>query len=223
MPQVREQRRQKETLYQLFAQIGQALANAHRLELVDLLMQAPRTVDELVAETQMSVANTSQHLQRLKQSRLVISEREGNYVRYRLADASIARLWLELRAVAESQIAEVQKALDAYRTRRYEFEHIPAAELRERLEKGEVFLIDARPQVEYDAGHIPGALSLPLEELERRLDELPADLPIVAYCRGPYCVIADQALAILASRGHQPLRLEEGVAEWEQMDFAVSH
>jgi len=215
-----EKRQQKDRLYQSFAAIGQALANPHRLELIDLLVQAPRTVEELTAETQMSIANTSQHLQRLKQSRLVASTREGVYIRYRLADASIARLWLELRAVAESQLSEVQEALDAYRTQRHAFERISAAELRERLQQGEVFLLDARPEVEYAAGHIPGALSFPLAELERRLEDLPADLPIVAYCRGPYCVIADQALALLASRGRQTYRLEEGVAEWRQFEIA---
>lgn len=217
-----EKRRQKERLYQSFASIGQALANPHRLELIDLLVQPPRTVEELAAETQMSIANTSQHLQRLKQSRLVASTREGVYIRYRLADAGIARLWLELRAVAESQLSEVQEALDAYRTQRHAFERISAPELRERLHKGEVFLLDARPEVEYAAGHIPGALSFPLAELERRLEELPADLPIVAYCRGPYCVIADQALALLVSCGHQTYRLEEGVAEWRQADAALA-
>ena len=222
MDQASAKPRQKETLYQLFAQIGQALANAHRLELLDLLLQAPRTVEELATEAQMSVANASQHLQRLKQSRLVVSTREGVFIRYQLADPRVARLWLEVRSVAEAQLAEVQKALDAYRTQRHAFEHISAAELRERLHNNDVVLLDARPQVEYAAGHIPGALSFPLEELERRLAELPADLPVVAYCRGPYCVLADQALALLASRGFQTLRLEEGVAEWRQTEFAVS-
>jgi len=216
MAQNHEQQRPKEALYALFAEVGQALANAHRLELLDLLMQAPRTVEELAAETQMSIANTSQHLQRLKQSRLVVATREGTYIRYRLADPGVAQLWRQLRAVAESQIAEVEQALDAYRTRRHEFERISATELRARLHDGEVFLLDARPEVEYAAGHIPGAVSMPLAELERRLDELPADMPIVAYCRGPYCVMADQALALIARRGLQTLRLEEGVAEWQE-------
>jgi rhodanese-related sulfurtransferase/DNA-binding MarR family transcriptional regulator len=217
MAQYNDKRRPKEALYALFAEVGQAMANAHRLELLDLLMQAPRTVEELAGETQMSIANTSQHLQRLKQSRLVATTREGTYIRYRLADPGVARLWRQLRAVAESQIAEVEQALDAYRTRRHEFERISAAELRARLHNGEVFLLDARPEVEYAAGHIPGAVSMPLEELERRLDELPADMPIVAYCRGPYCVMADEALALVARRGLQTLRLEEGVAEWQQV------
>lgn len=216
MVQVHQKRRQKEELYTLFAEVGQALANARRLELLDLLMQAPRTVEELAGEAEMSVANTSQHLQRLKQSRLVTSEREGTYIRYRLAHPSVAHLWLALRSVADSQIAEVQQALDAYRNRRHEFEHISAAELRARLEAGEVCLIDPRPEVEYAAGHIPGAVSLPLEELERRLDELPRNIPIVAYCRGPYCVTADEALALVANHGLQALRLDEGVTEWQQ-------
>jgi rhodanese-related sulfurtransferase len=216
MAQNDRQQRPKDVLYALFAEVGHAMANAHRLELLDLLMQAPRTVEELAGETHMSIANTSQHLQRLKQSRLVAATREGTYVRYRLADPGVASLWLQLRAVAESQIAEVEQTLDAYRTRRHEFERISAAELRARLHNGEVLLLDARPEVEYAAGHIPGAVSMPLDELEWRLDELPAGVPIVAYCRGPYCVMADEALALIASRGLQALRLEEGVAEWQE-------
>ena len=216
MAQSREKRQQKEALYSLFAQLAQAMANARRLELLDLLMQAPRTVEDLAGEAQMSVANTSQHLQLLKRSRLVVSEREGVFIRYRLANPVVARLWLELRAAAEAQIAEVEQALDTYRSKRHEFERISAADLRQRLRSGDVFLLDARPHVEYEAGHIPGAASLPLAELERRLDELPKDLPIVAYCRGPYCVMADEALELIAGRGLQTLRLEEGVAEWRQ-------
>lgn len=220
MSEIADKPHQKDVLYALFAQIGQALASSHRLELLDLLVQAPRTVEELATEAHMSVANTSQHLQRLKQRRLVVGEREGLHIRYRLADFRVAQLWLVLRSVAEAQIAEVQQALEEYRVHRNEFERISLPELRQRLQQGEVFLLDARPQVEYVAGHIPGALSFPLEELERRLAELPADLPIVAYCRGPYCVIADQALELLASHGFQAFRLEEGVAEWQQANTA---
>lgn len=216
MSQNNSQRQKKVTLYTLFAEVGRAVANAHRLELLELLAQSPRTVEELAAEAQMSVANTSQHLQRLKLSRLVHSEREGTYIRYQLADPAVAQLWLALRSVAESQIAEVKQALDAYRSSRHEFERISAAELRDRLHKGEVFLLDARPRIEYVAGHIPGAVSMPLAELERRLDELPAGIPIVAYCRGPFCVLADQALELIARRGLHTLRLEEGVIEWRQ-------
>ncbi|MBI3959062.1 MAG: metalloregulator ArsR/SmtB family transcription factor [Chloroflexi bacterium] len=215
-------RRQKETLYQFFAHIGKALSNPHRLELVDLLTQAPRTVEELAAVAHMSIANTSQHLQRLKQARLVLDEREGVYIRYRLADDAVARLWQELRAVTEQQMAEVRDALDAYRDRRYEFEQISMAELRQRLQNGDVVLIDVRPEVEYAAGHISGALSFPLEDMAQRLNSLPPDLPVVAYCRGPYCVLADQALALLTGRGRQVARLEEGVWEWQQAGYVLS-
>jgi rhodanese-related sulfurtransferase len=217
-----QKRRHKEQLYQLFSQVAVAMANPHRLELLDLLVQAPRTVEELAQEAHMSVANTSQHLQRLKQARLVLDEREGLYVRYRLANPAVGRLWLELRAVAEQQLAEVERALDAYRRRRHEFEQISADELRVRLRAGEVVLLDVRPSVEYQAGHLPGALSIPLDELERRLSELPPDKMIVAYCRGPYCVYADDALALLAERGWQVARLEEGVAEWQEAGYTLA-
>ena len=221
MPDASENKRQqKETLYQLFARIGKAFSSPRRLELVDLLTQAPRTVEELAAEAHMSIANTSQHLQRLKQARLVIDERAGVFIRYRLADDAVTRLWQELCAVAEHQMVEVRDALDAYRDRRNEFEQISMADLRQRLQSGDVVLIDVRPAVEYAVGHIPGALSVPLTKLEQHLDELPPDLPVVAYCRGRYCVLADQALALLSSQGRQVARLEEGVREWQQAGYA---
>ncbi len=211
---MQERRQHKQPLYELFASIASALANPHRLELLDLLVQAPRTVEELAHETKLSVANTSQHLQRLKRARLVLDEREGLYVRYRLADPAVAHLWLELRAVAQQQLSEVDRALDAYRHKRQEFEPISANELQKRMRKNQVVLLDVRPQIEYEASHIPGARSIPLDELERRLKELPRTKMIVAYCRGPYCVYADQALERLAARGWKVARLEEGVAEW---------
>jgi len=216
-----EKRRDKEQLYYLFTQIASAMANPHRLELLDLLVQAPRTVEELAKEAHMSVANTSQHLQRLKQARLVLDEREGLYIRYRLADPAVARLWLQLRAVAEQQLAEVERALDAYRQRRHEFEQISADDLRARLRNGEVVLLDVRPRVEYETGHLPDAVSIPVDELERRLSELPPDKTIVAYCRGPYCVYADDALELLAEHGWAVARLEEGVAEWQQVGYML--
>ena len=191
------------------------MASPHRLELLDLLVQSPRTVEELARQAHMSIANTSQHLQRLKLARLVIDEREGLYVRYRLADPAVARLWLELRAV------EVERALDAYRHRRHEFKRISAEELRLRLRTGEVVLLDVRPQAEYEAGHLPGAISIPLDELEHRLSELPPDRTVVAYCRGPYCVYADEALGLLAEQGWDVARLEEGVAEWQLAGYVV--
>ena len=217
-----EKHSHKEQLYALFSQIAAAMANPHRLELLDLLAQAPRTVEELAQEAQMSVANTSQHLQRLKQARLVVSEKEGLYVRYYLADPAVARLWLELRTVAQQQLAEVERALDAYRQRRHEFENVSVEELRTRLQNDDVILLDVRPAVEYENGHLPGALSLPLDEIEQALASLPDDKTIVAYCRGPYCLIADDALEMLAANGRHVARLEEGVLEWQQAGYAAS-
>ena len=215
------QRQRKERLYRLFTHIASAMANPHRLELLDLLVQAPRTVEELAREAGLSVANTSQHLQRLKQARLVVAEHEGLYRRYRLADPAIMRLWLELRAVGEQQLDEVDQALDAYRTRRQEFEKVTIDELRNRLRAGQVVLLDARPEAEYQAGHLPQAISLPLDKLERRLSELPRNRTLVVYCRGPLCVMADDALAALSERGRKVARLEEGVAEWQQAGLVL--
>lgn len=214
-------REHKDRLYDLFAHMAGALANPHRLELIDLLAQAPRTVEELAAEAHLSVANASQHLQRLKQARLVSSGREGVHIRYRLADPVVARLWLTLREAARQQIAEIEQALDAYRHRRDEFEVIGADELARRLAEGRVVLLDVRPAVEYEADHLPGAISIPYDEIAERLGELPAGLPIVAYCRGPYCAYADEALAVLSAHGWETYRLEEGVLEWPQQMTAM--
>lgn len=213
---------QKVQLYELFAQIGKALSSPGRLELLDLLTQAPRTVEELAVETGMSISNTSQHLQRLKQARLVESEREGTYIRYRLANPAVSELWHTLRQVAEQQLSEVDRALDAYRDRRHEFERISAQDLRLRLQSGNVVLLDARPTVEYETGHLPGALSVPVETVEQLLTSLPDDKTIVAYCRGPYCVLADEVLAKFAQAGKRVARLEEGVTEWQMAGYEVS-
>ncbi len=211
-----DQRKNKEMLYELFAQVGGALANPHRLELLDLLVQSPRTVEELAALAHMTVANTSQHLQRLKQAKLVIDERDGQHIFYCLADPAVARLWIELRRAAERQLAEVEQALERYRSHRLDFEHISMEDLRAGLDRGEIFLVDARPAPEYGAGHLPGAVSLPVGELAKRVAELPDDKTVVAYCRGPYCVDADEALMLLSAHGFRVKRLEEGVAEWQE-------
>lgn len=212
----------KKNLYRLFAQIANALANPHRLELIDLLVQAPRTVEELAREAHISIANTSQHLQRLKQARLVAAVRQGQYMRYYLADPAVAQLWLQLRTVADQQLADVERALDAYRTRRHEFEGITAVELQTRLEQDDIILLDVRPAVEYEAAHLPGAVSLPWTEVAQRQQELTRDKTIVAYCRGPYCVYADEALAELAQAGWQVARLEEGVLEWQEAGYELA-
>jgi rhodanese-related sulfurtransferase len=200
-----------------------ALANPHRLELLDLLVQAPRTVEELAREASLSVANASQHLQKLKQARLVVDERQGVFVRYSLASPVVARLWLELRRTTGLQLAEVDRALAAYRPHRHDFPKLSMEELKERLARADVVLLDVRPAVEFLAGHLPGAVSIPLAELAQRLDELDPYRLIVTYCRGPYCAFADEALALLKESGRKAARLEEGVAEWQQVGFALEH
>jgi rhodanese-related sulfurtransferase/DNA-binding transcriptional ArsR family regulator len=205
----------KQQLYRLFARLAGALANPHRLELLDLLIQAPRTVEDLAREAGMGVANTSQHLQRLKQANLVVDERHGLFIRYRLADPRVARLWRELRSLAEFQLAEVDRALNNYRPRRHDFQSISVDDLQDYMSRDEVFLLDVRPEIEFQAGHLPGAVSIPLDELAQRLAELPPGKLIVAYCRGPYCVFADQALELLVGKGWNAARLEEGVLEWQ--------
>jgi rhodanese-related sulfurtransferase/DNA-binding transcriptional ArsR family regulator len=218
---INESHKHKVRLYVLFSQISSALANPHRLELIDLLTQSPRTVDELAVQAAMSIANTSQHLQRLKRAHLVVDERDGQFIRYRVADPAVTRLWLNLRSVGERQLAEVGRALDAYRDRRHDFEKITPADLQARLTRNEVILLDVRPIEEYLAGHFPGAISMPIKELAKRMGELPKEKQIVAYCRGPYCVYADQALEILAKHGWKVARLEEGVAELVQAGYVL--
>lgn len=215
------ERQTKENLFEQLAQVARALANAHRLELLDLLVQAPRTVEQLAVASSMSVANASQHLQRLKRVGLVIAERQGTSVRYQVADPVVARLWVDLREVALRQLAEAERALDRYRPQRRSFESVDPDELDDALASGSAVLLDVRPAIEFAAGHLPGARSIPLDELPERLDELPHDRLIVAYCRGPLCVYADQALERIIASGRRAARLEEGVAEWQQAGRAI--
>jgi rhodanese-related sulfurtransferase len=214
-------RHAKEQLFELIAQVAQAIANPHRLELLDLLAQAPRSVEQLAVASSMSIANASQHLQRLKRASLVVGERQGTTIRYRLADPAVARLWTELRSVAASQLAAFDRALDQYRPQRHHFPTITPVALRAGMERGDTVLLDVRPAEEFRAGHLPGAVSIPLEELPVRLAELPADALLVTYCRGPLCVYADEALAQIVASGRRGARLEEGVAEWQQAGYPL--
>ena len=208
-------------IFEQLARIGKALSTPKRLEILYLLSQSERTVDALAKAASLSVANTSQHLQRLKQARLVRDVREGVRIHYHIADPSVIRLWLELRSVAERQLLGMERALDAYRHRRHELEKISVEELQARLRNDDVILIDVRPREEYLAGHLPGALSIPLGELENRVGEISRDKAIVVYCRGPYCIYADEAIEILVERGWSATRLEEGVVEWQQYGYAL--
>lgn len=209
-----EKRELKDRLYEQFARIGQALASPRRLELLDLLAQAERSVEELAAESSLSIANASQHLRALYQAELVATRREGNRVLYRLAGPQVFALWQSLRTTAEVQLAEIDRVTAMFLSRRDEMEAIGPEELLRRLETGEVTLLDVRPGLEYEQGHISGARSIPVDELEGQISELPKDGLVVAYCRGPYCVYADEAVELLTARGRQAARLTGGYPDW---------
>ena len=219
--QTDEKRTFKNQLYEQFARLGKALASPHRLELLDVLAQCERTVEALAQETGMSVANASQHLQGLRSARLVETRREGTSIYYRLASESVSSLWLSLRAVGEAHLAEIDRVVETFLQDRAQWQPITAEALLEELRSERVMLLDVRPAEEYQAGHLPQALSIPVAELEARLSEVPLDREIVAYCRGPYCVFADEAVALLRARGYRARRLEEGVADWRQLALPV--
>jgi rhodanese-related sulfurtransferase/predicted transcriptional regulator len=202
----------KQTLFEAIALMGKAFASPRRLGLLDLLAQAPRGVEEIARESGQSTANASQHLQALHVAGLVTRTREGTRVRYAIAGEEALRLWLALRDASAARLAEVERAAHDYLGE--DVETIGREELRERLSKGDVVLVDVRPQEEFAAGHIEGARSIPLAELERRLAELPPDREIVAYCRGPFCAYAHEAVRRLGDAGRTARRLEDGWPEW---------
>ncbi|MGB7588069.1 MAG: metalloregulator ArsR/SmtB family transcription factor [Solirubrobacterales bacterium] len=202
----------KQALFEAIALMGKGFASPRRLELLDLLAQAPRGVEELAEESGQSVANTSQHLQALHTAGIVTRTREGTRVRYALAGEETLRLWLALRDASAARLAEVERAAHDYLGE--DVETIGREDLRERLARGDIVLIDVRPPEEFAAGHIEGARSIPLAELERRLAELPPDREIVAYCRGPFCAYAHEAVRRLNDAGHTARRLEDGWPEW---------
>lgn len=204
----------KDALYDGLAAAAKALGNGRRAEIVDLLAQGERSVEEIAAEIGQSVANTSQHLQHLLRAGLVATRRDGTRIFYSLAGPRVVDLWLALRDVAAEHIAELDRLADAYLGDRTELETMTRDELRRRLRKGDVLVLDVRPPAEFRAGHIAGARSLPITDLKRRLRDLPADAEVVAYCRGPYCVYADDAVRALRRRGRRAARLEDGFPEW---------
>jgi len=219
--QTSEKRTFKNQLYEQFARIGKALASPHRLELLEVLAQCERTVEALAQETGLSVANASQHLQVLRAARLVETRREGTSIFYRLASESVSTLWLSLRTVGEVHLAEIDRVVETFLQDRAQWQPITAEALLKELRSDQVILLDVRPAVEYQAGHLPQALSIPVAELEARLSEVPLDREIIAYCRGPYCVFADEAVEILRTRGYHARRLEQGVADWRALGLPV--
>ena len=204
----------KDALFNGLAGVAKALGNGRRAELVDVLAQGERSVEELAGELGQSVANTSQHLQVLLRHGLVGSRRDGNRVIYALAGPRVATLWAAVRGVAAQHVAEIDKLAAAYLGDRSSLDVVSRAELARRLRDKDVVVLDVRPAAEYRAGHLTDAVSLPAEELTRRLRELPKDRDLVAYCRGPYCVFADDAVRALRRRGYRAARLEDGYPEW---------
>jgi rhodanese-related sulfurtransferase len=211
----------KDRLFEQFARIGKALASPKRLEILDLLAQGERTVEEVARETAMPVANASQHLQVLKSARLVESRREGLYAYYRLAGEEVFEVWRAVRGLGESRLAEIDWVVETYLKDRDALEAVGAIALMERLSDGSVVVLDVRPEEEYRAGHIPGALSVPVDALEAALQTLPKDREIVAYCRSPYCVFSNEAVKLLEARGYRARRLMEGFPDWRAAGLPV--
>ncbi len=212
----------KQRLFEQFARISKALAAPARLELLDLLAQGERSVDALARATELSVANASQHLQVLAAARLIESRRDGTRVLYRIADVSVEALWHALQRTAEARLAELDGVARDYLVGRDDFEAIDRAELVRRLRAGTVTLIDVRPAEEYQQAHIDGAISVPLAELPKWMRTAPKRRQVVAYCRGPYCVYALQAVAALRKRGLAAVRAEDGVSEWRAAGLPVA-
>jgi rhodanese-related sulfurtransferase/DNA-binding transcriptional ArsR family regulator len=211
----------KQALYQAIAKVAQALSNGNRLELLEYLAQRERSVDELATLTGMTVANTSQHLQALRQAALVTSRKAGQRVYYAIAGDDVVMMYKLIRGVAESRVAEVEKMVRDFMGQRDELEAVPAREVLDRARKGIVLVLDVRPPEEYAAGHLPGAVNIPIKELEKRLDALPKRKEIIAYCRGPYCLMSFEAVARLRKKGFRARRLEEGFPEWKAAGLPV--
>jgi DNA-binding transcriptional ArsR family regulator/rhodanese-related sulfurtransferase len=208
----------KTELFEQFARVGKALSSGPRIEILDLLGQSERSVETLAEMLGQSIQNISRHLQVLRQTKLIASRKDGNFVIYRLADEGVRRLVATVQGVAHSQLSEVDDILERFEFHQSEFEPLDAAELMRRANKGEVLVLDVRPQTEFNAGHLPGAVNLPLSELARRLDELPKDVEVVAYCRGKYCLLAYSAVDYLMSKGRSASRLNMGLSEWKLAD-----
>jgi len=214
-------RKFKNAVFEQFARIGKAVGNPKRLELLDILGQGERTVEVLAREADISIASASQHLQSLKAARLVESEKHGSFVVYRLADQHVKDFLYSMRTLAEDRLAEIEVITRQYMERHSDMEPVGRDTLRERVLSGQVTLLDVRTEEEYRAGHLPGALCVPLESLEQYMESLPTDQEIVAYCRGPYCVLAVEAVERLRARGFTAFRLEDGVHEWQSLGLSI--
>jgi DNA-binding transcriptional ArsR family regulator/rhodanese-related sulfurtransferase len=211
----------KDRLYAQFARVGKALGSPHRIEILELLAQGERTVESLATEVGLSLANTSQHLQALRRAALVDSRKDGLFMYYRLAEPAVFDLCATIRRVAERRLADLERLLNRHFADRSQPAAVGMQELLERMRSSDVIVLDARPASEYEAGHIAGAISVPIDELQERLRSLPSDKEYVAYCRGPYCVYADRAVELLTKSRRRARRLMEGFPEWRAAGFPV--
>ncbi|HLS57276.1 MAG TPA: metalloregulator ArsR/SmtB family transcription factor [Zeimonas sp.] len=209
-----EERTLKDLLYEQVARIGRAVSSPRRLELLELLAQGEKTVEALACELSIDIRLASAHLKALKAARLVAGRREGKYVVYRLSGTDVAQLWVALREVAEEHLLELRMTLEQMMSEPTKLASVGRAALLEQARNGEVLVIDVRPRDEYDAAHLPCARSMPVAELERRLSELPRDREIVAYCRGPFCLLSDEAVTLLSAHGFRVRKIRDGVSEW---------
>ncbi len=216
-----EKRVFKDKVYSILARMIKAMANPHRLEIVDLLGQGEKSVEEIASETNMSVANASQHLQVLKAANLVEIRREKNFIHYRLAHEEIYKSWQNLRELGMERAAEIEKLINDFREKKDGLEPINMEELLKRLKSKNIVLLDVRPEGEYNKGHIPEAINIPVEELSAKLKKLPKNKEYIAYCRGPFCVFADEAVNMLSKKGFKARRLVEGFPDWKSRGLKV--
>lgn len=211
----------KDLVFEQFAKIAQAFSAPKRLEIIDILSQGERDVDSLSQQVSMSIANTSRHLQILKTAKLVETRREGVRIVYRIADEDVVNCWLGLQSLAEKRSADVKEIARVFFEERDSMEPITKEELLKRTQNNNVILIDVRPYQEYQNGHIQGAISIPLTELTNRLNEIPKHREVVAYCRGPYCVLSAEAMTVLKNAGFQAVRLKDGITEWKEAGLPI--
>lgn len=211
----------KDKVYGELTKITKAMANPHRLEIIELLAQGQFSVEQIAEQCHLPIANASQHLQVLKTAQLVAIHRQGNFIYYRLANTNVFKAWKALRELGVERIEVVEKLVKDFRKSKFDYESVSIEVLIQKLEMGKVTLLDVRPETEYKQGHISNAISIPIDQLAKRLQELPKRIEIVAYCRGPFCVFADEAVALLKKAGYKASRLEEGFPDWHLKNLPI--
>jgi rhodanese-related sulfurtransferase/predicted transcriptional regulator len=216
-----EKREFKEKVYSELASLTKALAHPFRLQIIDLLAQGSRTVEEIAAQVDISIANASQHLQVLKGANLVSIQKEGHYVHYRLPDERVYKVWQSLRELGIDRLAQIERTLKDFREQKNSFQSLSIDQLLQKVSEDQVIILDVRPEKEFKAGHIPHALSVPIENLAGKIADLPEGKEVVVYCRGPFCVFADEAVQLLSQQGIQAIRLEEGFPDWKSRNLPV--